>query len=300
MISEPRLVTDVLDLTEAEFAMDATPDRCALLDSAGRIARANIPWECASRESDPVAVANTTIGCDYLVAIGQAALHGNRDAGALHAQIRAVLSGETDHARLEFDRPLHSGGTARCVATIERVNNRDTSWVLVAFTCSTLREATPTSVPEAGFSVPSGVRIERLGNALNRLPSHAAILDMHGSITAVNAAWELFGAAAGADPSTSGVGVNYLAVCERAAASGDARAAEFGRGLGSVLRGERHTYTTDSRIGLGGATRRFRGRATTLSLAEGRFVLVTHTEMRATANRSAAASSGQVTGRAAA
>lgn len=277
----PRLVPDLLDLTEAEFAMEATPDRCALLDDNGRIKRTNLPWEKSLRSEDPVALTDAGIGVDYLTATGRAALNGNREAGALHAQIRAILSGDAERARLEFDRPMRSGGTTRCVATVERVLDDERTWILVAFTAATVCEAQPTSVPEAGFSVPSGARIERLMTALDSLPSHAAILDARGRIVAVNAAWRMFTAAAGGDPATTGVGVSYLAVCERAATNGDGRAAEFARGLGSVLRGRAHTYTSDSRVGLGGVSRSFRGRATGLSLNEGRFVLVTHTELGA-------------------
>ncbi|MEM9381661.1 MAG: hypothetical protein AAGB93_17025 [Planctomycetota bacterium] len=290
MTHAPRLVTDLLDLPSAEFAMESTPDRCALLDEAGRVARTNRPWdEALERPGDPVALATAAVGEDYLAVVGRVALHGNRDAGTLHAQIRAVLAGDAERARIEFERPLRSGGTVHSVATVERVRDEDAEWILIAFTESDAGTAQPTSVPEAGFSVPAGARFERLVKALDATATHAAILDDRGRIVAVNAAWRLFGIAAGADENRTCEGTSYLAVCESAAAGGDARAAAFGRGLGAVLRGERHTHTADSHVGLGGIARRYRGRATELSLAEGRFVLVTHTEIQAAASRPAAA-----------
>ncbi|MEM1451694.1 MAG: hypothetical protein AAF957_15170 [Planctomycetota bacterium] len=289
MTHAPRLVSDLLDLQSAEFAMEATPDRCALLDASGRVARINRPWdEALVRPDDPIALAAADVGEDYLAVVGRVALHGNRDAGTLHAQIRAVLAGDAERARIEIERPLRSGDTVHCVATVERVRDERDGWILIAFTESDAGSAQPTSVPEAGFSVPSGARFERLTRALDSLTSHAAILDTRGRIVAVNAAWRLFGIAAGADETRTCEGASYLAVCESAAATGDARAAEFGRGLGAVLRGERHTHATDSHVGLGGIARRFRGRASALSLAEGRFVLVTHTEVAAEASRLAA------------
>ncbi|MEM6675053.1 MAG: hypothetical protein AAF726_19545 [Planctomycetota bacterium] len=290
MNPEPRLVPDLLAKHEAEFAMDATQDRCALLDENGRIVRVNRPWEESRRADDPVPLMGAVVGTDFLSATGRAALFGNREAGSLHAQLRGLLRGEVDRARLDFERTERSGGVKHCVATLEIVRDPrpGATWVLVAFTESNHGGAHPSGVPEAGFTVPAGAELGRLTKALDALPSHAAILDRRARIVAVNAAWKLFAVAAGGDPEATGVGVNYLAVCERAVESGDPRAAEFARGLGAVLRGVRHTFASDSRVGLGREIRRFRGRATALYLAEGPFVLITHTELAARSVRPAA------------
>ncbi len=286
----PRLVPSLLTLSEATFAMDATADRCALLGADGRIEQTNAPWQRGTRTSDPVPLRDVGVGVNFLGACAQAALVGNRDAGTLHAQLRRLMAGEADRCEIEFQRHAARGAAAaptKSTITLERVPDESGDRLLVSFAASNLCEAQPTSVPEAGFAVPSGSRFERLATALDSLPSHAAILDGRGRIVAVNAAWRVFSAVSGGSAEGTGIGVNYLAVCERAAAHGDGRARDFGAGLASVLRGERHSYYADSRVGLGGPARKFRGRVTALTLAEGRFTLVTHTEMTQGAPHSA-------------
>jgi diguanylate cyclase (GGDEF)-like protein len=73
---------------------------------------------------------------------------------------------------------------------------------------------------------------------LDALPDATAVLDRSGTIVAVNAAWRMFALDNGGRPETTGVGVNYLAVCDRAAAAGCLDAAEVLVGLRSVLAGE--------------------------------------------------------------
>ncbi len=281
-MSAPKSNSQTLTLSEANFAMDSTPDRCVLLDGAGCIVQANDAWSRSSRQTDVVPLENAREGADYMAAMGRAALNGNREAGSMHAQIRKIQTGGADRARLEFDRPLRTGGVVRTVATIERVMGRDQRLVLVAFTTEVTKGAVrPTVIPEAGFSVPAGSRFDRLTEALEHCTAHAAVLDTEGRIVAVNAAWRRFTMDAGGDPSRTGVGADYLAVCSAAAKSGDGRANRFLRELQAVLRGERHTFTADARVGIGGEARPFRGRATALNLEDGAFVLVTHTDLDA-------------------
>jgi PAS domain-containing protein len=278
----PKRDPQIMTQSEATFAMDSTPDRCVLLDGAGCIVQANEAWSSTSRQTDVVPLENAREGADYMAAMGRAALNGNREAGSMHAQIRKIQTGGADRARLEFDRPLRTGGVVRTVATIEQVTGRDQRLVLVAFTTEVTKGAVrPTVIPEAGFSVPAGTRFERLTEALEHCTAHAAVLDGEGRIVAVNAAWRRFTMDTGGDPARTGVGVDYLAVCSAAAKGGDGRANRFLRELQAVLRGERHTFTADARVGTGGEARPFRGRATALNLEDGVFVLVTHTYLDA-------------------
>jgi PAS domain S-box-containing protein len=82
---------------------------------------------------------------------------------------------------------------------------------------------------------------------IDALPTHIAVLDQSGAIIAVNAAWHRFAQANGYVGDGSGLGLNYLDVCWRAAGpeAADARAVE--RGIRAVLAGEqaefRHHYT---------------------------------------------------------
>lgn len=73
---------------------------------------------------------------------------------------------------------------------------------------------------------------------LSALPVRLVVLDANGTIVAVNDAWLQFAREQGLqDLSRVGVGANYLAVCQRAAAAGDELAAQALEGLQSVLSG---------------------------------------------------------------
>lgn len=73
---------------------------------------------------------------------------------------------------------------------------------------------------------------------LDALPAHVALVDERGGIVAVNEAWRRFGSANALTSEGSGVGANYLEVCDRAAGEGSAEAAAAAGGLRAVLRGE--------------------------------------------------------------
>ena len=70
---------------------------------------------------------------------------------------------------------------------------------------------------------------------LDSLHSQNAILNRNGTILAINHAWKAFALANSG--TSSGVGVNYLEVCERAGAAGDATALRALAGIRSVLEG---------------------------------------------------------------
>ena len=76
---------------------------------------------------------------------------------------------------------------------------------------------------------------------LDSLNAHVAVLNAEGVVVAVNESWRHYardngGAASGF------VGANYLAVCERAARSGDAAAAAAARGIRAVMTGEQPSF----------------------------------------------------------
>jgi diguanylate cyclase (GGDEF)-like protein len=79
----------------------------------------------------------------------------------------------------------------------------------------------------------------RLSTAvLDSLPDATAVVDATGRIMSVNHAWRMFAVDNGGDPEATGVGVDYLAVCSRAARAGCADAARVADGLCAVLGGE--------------------------------------------------------------
>lgn len=74
-----------------------------------------------------------------------------------------------------------------------------------------------------------------LQTVINALPEHIAVLDACGSIQLVNRAWQQFARANGDHELTStGIGVNYLQVCQK---SQDETAVKSAAGLKSVLEG---------------------------------------------------------------
>ncbi len=73
-------------------------------------------------------------------------------------------------------------------------------------------------------------------STVNSLSTHIAILDDAGAILAVNTAWQRFGSENGLCFPDSGVGMNYLEVCDRAAAQGDEVGRQVAAGIRSVIR----------------------------------------------------------------
>ena len=93
----------------------------------------------------------------------------------------------------------------------------------------------------------------RLGTALwETFPAHVALLDRDGVVVSVNRAWREFGLSNGGGAAT-GVGTNYLHVCDRAAAAGEPEAAEAAdlvrTALGGAIRETRLTYAAASTAG---------------------------------------------------
>jgi diguanylate cyclase (GGDEF)-like protein len=72
---------------------------------------------------------------------------------------------------------------------------------------------------------------------LDALPDSTAVLDHSGGILAVNRAWRMFAVDNGGQTGATGVGMNYLELCERSAADGCADAAAAAAGLRAVLDG---------------------------------------------------------------
>lgn len=73
---------------------------------------------------------------------------------------------------------------------------------------------------------------------LDSLPDATAVVDKTGRIVSVNNAWRMFAMDNGGRPETTGVGVDYLAVCSRAAQAGCTDAVKVADGLRAVLDGE--------------------------------------------------------------
>ena len=73
---------------------------------------------------------------------------------------------------------------------------------------------------------------------LDALPDATAVLDRSASIVAVNRAWRMFAVNNGGEPEATGVGVNYLDLCDRSAAGGCDDGHLAAAGLRAVLAGD--------------------------------------------------------------
>jgi len=79
-------------------------------------------------------------------------------------------------------------------------------------------------------------------STLNALTAHIAVLDETGTIIAANRAWLDFAQANGGDPARTGLGVNYLEVCEQVRGAEAAQAFEMAEGIRAVMRGEQEGF----------------------------------------------------------
>ncbi|MCG5536065.1 hypothetical protein [Ectothiorhodospira mobilis] len=70
---------------------------------------------------------------------------------------------------------------------------------------------------------------------IDSLDASLCVLDGEGTIVAVNRAWREFAALQGGTEQRTGPGVNYLAICQEAAAQGEADAVRVAEGIRRVL-----------------------------------------------------------------
>lgn len=112
--------------------------------------------------------------------------------------------------------------------------------------------------------------VTRAGDVLNALSGSIAVLDATGLIVSVNEAWRAFGRANGCSHDNAFIGVNYLDVCERAAAHDDAPLLrDFAAALRRVIRGEQPTLHAEYPCHSPAGERWFQVRVTALAEAGG-------------------------------
>ena len=77
------------------------------------------------------------------------------------------------------------------------------------------------------------------------LHGHVAVLNRRGRVIAVSRTWIEYSEANGGAPSATGVGADYLQVCDRAADGGDQEAAKSAAGIRAVLSGNLARFVMD-------------------------------------------------------
>jgi two-component sensor histidine kinase len=118
-------------------------------------------------------------------------------------------------------------------------------------------------------------------SVLDALAAHIAVLDAQGTIVAVNEAWRRFGREHYAPSFVwTGVGLNYLQVCQREATAGVPEAREAFTGLEAVLQGRQAQFTMEYPCHMPGHPRWFLLQATPLPPPHKGLVLA-HTDITA-------------------
>ena len=80
------------------------------------------------------------------------------------------------------------------------------------------------------------------GIIVNSLSAHVAVLDEKGVIVKTNRAWREFGLQNGMEGRPDSIGVNYLDICEMAAADGEREGELVAIGIEKILSGELLEY----------------------------------------------------------
>ena len=120
--------------------------------------------------------------------------------------------------------------------------------------------------------------------AFDRISATAAVLDAEGVVVDTNQAWRLFTQLNDGSPQRTGVGVNYLDVCDRAAdpeTQGTLEAAVVARGLRQILDGEREHFDFEYPCSSPDQDRWFMLQASATPVSGGAGLVLFHVDMTA-------------------
>ena len=118
-------------------------------------------------------------------------------------------------------------------------------------------------------------------SAFDRLSGSATILDGDGVILDTNQAWRLFSHLNDGNAAATDIGVNYLTVCDAAAATGADSAAAVGSALREILSGDRVRFDIEYPCASPTEDRWFLLQASALAAVNGSGLLVAHTDITA-------------------
>lgn len=123
-------------------------------------------------------------------------------------------------------------------------------------------------------AVASRLDRDELSAMLDSIDDPTCVVDGTGRIAAINRAWSAAAELADVEPSSVGLGVNYLTVCERAAGEFSEDAAEAAAGIRAVLMGETSRFVLDYPCPTNGLERWFALRVTPFGERGGGAVVV--------------------------
>ncbi len=120
-----------------------------------------------------------------------------------------------------------------------------------------------------------------VSGVLDTISAHVAVLDESGKIIAVNQAWRRFAEMNATNLSNVSEGANYLAVCDKATASGSEEGALFAVGIRKVLTGEQKEFILEYSCHAPHEKRWFLCRITSFQSEGAKFIVVAHENITA-------------------
>jgi diguanylate cyclase (GGDEF)-like protein len=118
-----------------------------------------------------------------------------------------------------------------------------------------------------------------LAEAINCLASHVAVLDPDGQIIDVNDRWRQFAMDNDGREQANPVGINYLAVCDRAVGRSAVQAALVAQGIRDVLAGRRDRFEAEYPCHAPSRQRWFKVSITPMEQAGQRYAVVSHDDI---------------------
>jgi PAS domain S-box-containing protein len=218
--------------------IDSLSKHLAVLDKHGTIITVNRAWrQFAEEHAADWNLKTVGIGDNYLEACSDGALEGDTEIGRRICEgITAVLKGETDFFSYEYPYRSHAKRFWFQLTVVPLKS--ESGGAVISHQDITERKEAEEALRET----------ENLNQeVIDSLPTHIAVLDKQGTITAVNRAWRRFAIENGADWTMKGVGIgsNYLNVCQSAKSDDAADGKAIYEGLSKILRGENDYFSLE-------------------------------------------------------
>ncbi len=111
---------------------------------------------------------------------------------------------------------------------------------------------------------------------IDALPANICILNWKANIVAVNKSWLAFSVSNGGHPEATGIGTNYLKVCEKAAEAGDVTATAVAEALTRIINGQPESHKIEYPCHSPDAERWFLLNLTSYTLEDKLYIVAAH------------------------
>lgn len=249
---------------EIQLIMDATPALISYLDTNCRYLRVN-----ATYENWMGIKLENILGHEVREIIGETSWH------IVRPYFERALAGE----QVNFDQMIPYGDRKARWVNATYVPHKDASGKVKGIVVHVVDIEERKQVQEALLASK-----EFVNTVLDSLPEHVVVLDAQGNVVAVNAPWQCFAEENGGSPENTSVGSNYLEVCRKSAAAGDACAQQALEGLQALLDGRQQEFSMEYPCQIAKGARWFLMRSKRL-IHGSQGVILTHTDITENKNR---------------